>query len=87
MKRTFLLAGLLAAAPLAGCGGGDDHAHGPDTHTHDAAPAAQATPSTTYLDTTGVAPDTTGFFDAAEAEAAHHAGGRHTHADGTTHDH
>lgn len=86
MNRTLLFAGLLAAIPLSGCGG-NDHAHGPDTHTHDAAPAAATTPSTTFLDTTGVAADTTGFFDAAEAEAAHRAGGRHTHADGTTHDH
>jgi hypothetical protein len=87
MTRLLLAAVIVALAPLAGCGGGDDHAHGPDTHTHDAPPAAPATPSTTYLDTTGVAPDTTGFFDAAEAEAAHQAGGRHTHADGTTHEH
>jgi hypothetical protein len=85
MTRLLLAAVIVALAPLAGCGGGDDHAHGPDTHTHDAAPA---TPSTTYLDTTGVAPDTTGFFERAEAEAAEAASsGVHTHADGTTHAH
>ena len=87
MTRILLAVAFIAFAPLAGCGGDEDHAHGPDSHMHedeDDAPAPTAT-TETVLDTTGAAPDTTGFFDAAEAEAAE-AGG-HTHDDGTTHDH
>ena len=88
MTRTLFLAfALLSFAPLTGCGSDDDHAHGPDSHMHEeeAAAPAPTTTTETMLDTTGAAPDTTGFFDQAEAEAAE--AGAHTHDDGTTHDH
>jgi hypothetical protein len=78
MTRTVFAAGLLALLPLAGCGGDPEPAPPPA-----AAPAAPTTE--TVLDTTGAAPDTTGFFDEAEAEAAE--ADTHTHDDGTTHDH
>jgi hypothetical protein len=76
MTRFLLAAALLA--PLAGCAGDPEPAPPP--------PAAPPAPTTeTVLDTTGAAPDTTGFFEQAEAEAAE--AGAHTHDDGTTHDH
>jgi hypothetical protein len=77
MTRILLTVALLA---LAGCGGDSEPAPPPP-----AEPAAPAPTTETVLDTTGAAPDTTGFFDAAEAEAAE--AGAHTHDDGTTHDH
>ena len=76
MTRFLLAAALLA--PLAGCAGAPEPAP--------PRPAAPPAPTTeTVLDTTGAAPDTTGFFEQAEAEAAE--AGAHTHDDGTTHDH
>lgn len=78
MTRFSLIA--LVALALAGCAGEGT----PATEVGPSVPAP--VPATqTVLDTTGAAPDTTGFFD--EAEAAVEQVGTHTHDDGTTHDH
>ena len=78
MTRSLFAAALFAFAPLAGCASDPDPPPPPT-----AEPPAPMTG--TVLDTTGAAPDTTGFFEQAEAEAAE--AGAHTHDDGTTHDH
>lgn len=57
--------------------GEEDHAHGPDTHTHDDAPAAKADTAGTYVDSTST------LFDEAEAAATdddhEHGEDSHTH--------
>ncbi|PAP74571.1 hypothetical protein [Rubrivirga marina] len=86
MTRLLPLA-LVALAPLAGCADDPDPAETPSpvTGTAEVAPDLAAPATATVLDTTGAAPDTTGFFD--EAEAAAEEAGAHTHADGETHEH
>ena len=81
MLLALLTALLLITA--AACGG-EDHAHGPDTHTHDGAETHAATPA----DTAGTYVDTTGAFFDADPDAHHDAGDAdHEHGDGThTHD-
>lgn len=76
----FLPLFLIALAPLAGCADDAEPVTEPAVVEPAPAPATE-----TVLDTTGTAPDTTGFFD--EAEAAAEEAGVHTHEDGETHEH